>query len=105
MSGTTRRSRSRKPSIRDQMDLILEAKGFYRKHVPRTENNDTLFRSIADALFGTQYYRFIVAKAAELIKNKDSDFAPKYPLICLLGKSPICSLLVVEMLIFDFIIP
>ena len=29
MSGTPRRSRSRKPSIRDQMDLILDAKGFY----------------------------------------------------------------------------
>ena len=64
-----RNRRNRKPPIKDGFDNILENNGFYRKQVAR--DNNTLFRAIADGLFKTQYYRFIVAKRAELIMNRD----------------------------------
>ena len=69
MAYTERNRRNRKPPIKDGFDNILENNGFYRKQVAR--DNNTLFRAIADGLFQTQYYRFIVAKRAELIMNRD----------------------------------
>ena len=64
MASNDRRLRNRKSQIKDHMDQILESTppGFYRKHVPTDDRNfplKTLFRSLADTIFGTQYYRFV----------------------------------------------
>ena len=40
--------------IRDQMDDILEARGYYRKHV--AHDGRSLYRAVADALYGTQQH-------------------------------------------------
>ena len=74
------------------MDEICETNELYRKHV--ANDGDSLFRSIADGIFGSQNYKFIVAKAAELImeeatpteKKKLSEFVPNYPLVCRLAE-------------------
>ena len=78
-SMTSRKTRSRnKPNIRDHMDIILESKGFYRKHVASEEGS--LFRALSDGLFGTQHYRFILAKAVELAAKDDADESVIYEL-------------------------
>ena len=73
------------------MDEICESQDYYRKHV--ANDGESLYRSISDSVFGSQNYKFIVAKAVELIMNEASpdeknilsEFAPNYPLVCRLG--------------------
>ncbi len=62
-----KRPKGRKFQIKDHMDGILESKSFYRKHV--AEDSLSLYRAIADQIFGTQSqrYRDIVSRAAQLI--------------------------------------
>jgi len=87
-----RRQKNRKPHIKDYMDEICESQDYYRKHV--ANDGESLFRSISDSVFGSQNYKFIVAKAVELIMNEASpdeknilsEFAPNYPLVCRLAK-------------------
>lgn len=45
---------SAKMRIRDHMDDILEARGYYRKHVAR--ESGSVFRAVADVLFHTQQH-------------------------------------------------
>ena len=74
------------------MDEICESQDYYRKHV--ANDGESLYRSISDSVFGSQNYKFIVAKAVELIMNEASsdeknilsEFAPNYPLVCRLAK-------------------
>ena len=94
-NGDRNRRNTRKPPIKDGFDNILENNGFYRKQVARDRN--TLFRAIADGLFKTQYYRFIVAKRAELIMNTEktlvhdedniTEIDGSFPLLRHLGQS------------------
>ena len=83
-----RRPQNRKNPIKDQYDEVLETRGFYRKHVPH--DGESLSRSISDAIFGSQKYKYIVTKAIELILNQAADdderktlseHAPNYPLL------------------------
>ena len=74
------------------MDEICETNDMYRKHV--ANDGDSLYRSIADGIFGSQNYKFIVAKAVELLMNeasptekrKLSEYAPNYHLVCRLAE-------------------
>ena len=74
------------------MDEICDSNDYYRKHV--ANDGESLFRSISDGVFGSQNYKFIVAKAAELLlneatpdeKEKLSEFVPNYPLVCRLAE-------------------
>lgn len=68
MAGRYTRRAPRKSQIKDYMDEILESKAFYRKHC--ASDDQSLFRAISDGFFGTQRYKDIVAKAAELIQNE-----------------------------------
>lgn len=68
MAGRNGRRTPRKSQIKDYMDEILESKSFYRKHC--ANDDQSLFRAISDGLFGTQRYRNIVAKAADLMENE-----------------------------------
>lgn len=64
----------KRPSIRDHMDPIMEAGGLYRKHV--AHESDSLFRSVSDSLFDTQFYRDVVRTAfkyAQDLQRKYSD--------------------------------
>merc|ERR1719483_779233 len=54
--------------IKDYMDEICESQDYYRKHV--ANDGESLYRSISDSVFGSQNYKFIVAKAVELITNE-----------------------------------
>jgi len=86
------RGRRNKPMLKDYMDEICETHDLYRKHV--ANDGDSLCRSIADGIFGSQNYKFIVAKAVELLTNeaspaekkKLSEFVPNYPLVCRLAE-------------------
>jgi len=78
--------------LKDYMDEICETNDMYRKHV--ANDGDSLYRSIADGIFGSQNYKFIVAKAVELLMNeasptekrKLSEYAPNYHLVCRLAE-------------------
>ena len=59
--------------IRDHMDDILEARGYYRKHV--AHEPDSLFRSVADVMFHTQQHTAgmlkFAARAAAGVRDRD----------------------------------
>ena len=54
--------------IRDHMDEICEARGFYRKHV--AAEPDAIFRSVSDIIFGTQAKARVLQKAASFYMRK-----------------------------------
>lgn len=92
MARQRQRGRRNKPTLKDYMDEICDSNDYYRKHV--AHDGESLFRSISDGVFGSQNYKFIVAKAAELLlneatpdeKEKLSEFVPNYPLVCRLAE-------------------
>jgi hypothetical protein len=50
--------------IRDHMDGILEARGYFRKHV--AAEKDSLYRTVSDVLFGTQKLKDMLRNARDM---------------------------------------
>lgn len=53
--------------IRDHMDEILEARGYYRKHV--AFESDALLRAVSDVMFLSQSRRFVLERALAVFQE------------------------------------
>jgi len=59
--------------IRDNMDDILEARRLFRKHV--AEDNNSIYRAVSDALWGTQVHFELLKKSVSLMTSYEKECA------------------------------